>query len=107
MQLTVGHKVSALAATAGLHQIAGEMFVERLNANGGLLGRPVEWRILDDASDQAQVAGLYEQLILPVLRQRNPQARSDAAARLDALETLGGKLRAAMMRSVLRRYLEL
>ena len=52
-------------------------------------------------------AGLYEQLILPVLRQRNPQARSDATARLDELETLGGKLRTAMMRSVLRRYLEL
>jgi branched-chain amino acid transport system substrate-binding protein len=64
--IVVGSSLSqtgAFAATAGLHQIAGEMFVERLNANGGLLGRPVEWRILDDASDQAQVAGLYEQLI--------------------------------------------
>lgn len=64
--IVVGSSLSqtgAFAATAGLHQIAGEMFVEQLNAAGGLLGRPVEWRILDDASDQAQVAGLYEQLI--------------------------------------------
>ena len=60
--IIVGSSLSqtgAFAATAGLHQIAGEMYVERQNANGGLLGRPVEWRILDDASDQAQVAGLY------------------------------------------------
>jgi branched-chain amino acid transport system substrate-binding protein len=64
--IVVGSSLSqtgAFAATAGLHQIAGELFVERLNANGGLLGRPVEWRILDDASDGAQVAGLYERLI--------------------------------------------
>ncbi|HEX2141929.1 MAG TPA: ABC transporter substrate-binding protein [Candidatus Limnocylindria bacterium] len=51
------------AATGAIHQIAGEQFVERLNDNGGLLGRPVEWMVLDDESDQAQVGTLYERLI--------------------------------------------
>jgi branched-chain amino acid transport system substrate-binding protein len=37
--------------------------VERLNDEGGLLGRPVEWLVLDDESDQASVATLYERLI--------------------------------------------
>jgi branched-chain amino acid transport system substrate-binding protein len=52
-----------LAATGVIHQIAGELFVERLNEQGGLLGRPVEWLVLDDESDQANVASLYERLI--------------------------------------------
>ncbi len=51
------------AATGAIHKIVGEQFVARLNANGGLLGRPVEWTVLDDESDQAKVAQLYERLI--------------------------------------------
>lgn len=64
--IVVGSTLSltgALAATGVIHQIVGEMFVERLNENGGLLGRPVEWRLLDDESDQAQITPLYERLI--------------------------------------------
>ncbi|HLT09534.1 MAG TPA: amino acid ABC transporter substrate-binding protein [Micromonosporaceae bacterium] len=53
----------AFAATGAIHKIAGEAFIERLNAAGGLLGRPVEWVLRDDESDQARVATLYEQLI--------------------------------------------
>src|ERR671914_1095424 len=53
----------ALAATGVIHQIAGEQFVARLNESGGLLGRQVEWTVLDDESDQANVATLYERLI--------------------------------------------
>lgn len=52
-----------LAATAQIHHIAGELFVERLNANGGLLGRPVEWVVLDDESAPDRSAALYERLI--------------------------------------------
>ena len=52
-----------LAATGVIHQIAGEQFVEQLNDSGGLLGRPVEWLVLDDESDQANVTTLYERLI--------------------------------------------
>ena len=53
----------AFGATGVIHKIVGEQFVEQLNANGGLLGRPVEWTVLDDESDQAKVAQLYERLI--------------------------------------------
>lgn len=52
-----------LGPTGVIHQIAGELFVDRLNEAGGLLGRPVEWRLLDDESDGSRIAELYEQLI--------------------------------------------
>lgn len=52
-----------LSATGVIHQIAGQLFVDRLNESGGLLGRPVEWNLIDDTSDGARIAELYEQLI--------------------------------------------
>jgi branched-chain amino acid transport system substrate-binding protein len=64
--IVVGSTLSltgAFAATGAIHQVAGEQFVDQLNENGGLLGRPVEWTVLDDESDQAQVTALYERLI--------------------------------------------
>jgi len=64
--IVVGSTLSltgAFAATGAIHQIAGDQFVERLNAGSGLLGRPVEWIVHDDESDQAKVAQLYERLI--------------------------------------------
>jgi branched-chain amino acid transport system substrate-binding protein len=64
--IVVGSTLSlsgAFAATGAIHKITGEAFVERLNADGGLLGRPVEWVVRDDESDQAKVSTLYEQLI--------------------------------------------
>jgi branched-chain amino acid transport system substrate-binding protein len=64
--IVVGSSLSltgAFAPTGNIHKIAGDMFVERLNGAGGLLGRQVEWLVLDDESDPAQVAGLYERLI--------------------------------------------
>jgi branched-chain amino acid transport system substrate-binding protein len=53
----------AFAATGAIHKLVGDQFVKRLNDSGGLLGRPVEWTVVDDASDQAQVSTLYERLI--------------------------------------------
>ena len=64
--IVVGSTLSlsgAFAATGAIHKIAGEQFVARLNANGGLLGRQVKWTVRDDESDQAKVSTLYEQLI--------------------------------------------
>ncbi len=46
-----------------IHKAAGETFVRWINANGGLLGRPVEWKLLNDESDPAKVSALYERLI--------------------------------------------
>lgn len=64
--IVVGSTLSltgAFAATGQIHKIAGEEFVDRLNAAGGLLGRKVEWKVVDDQSDQAKVSQLYERLI--------------------------------------------
>jgi branched-chain amino acid transport system substrate-binding protein len=64
--IVVGSTLSltgAFAATGIIHKVVGQEFVDRLNAAGGLLGRKVEWKVLDDQSDQAKVGQLYEQLI--------------------------------------------
>jgi DNA-binding transcriptional MerR regulator len=50
-------------------------------------------------------AGVFEQLVMPLLKQRNPGARAQATERLDELATLGGRLRAAMLRQALREHL--
>ncbi len=52
-----------LAATAGIHKIAGEIYVEQLNRKGGLLGRRVEWVLKDDQSKPDVARTAYEQLI--------------------------------------------
>lgn len=52
-----------LAPTAIIHKVAGEQFVKQLNANGGLLGRPVQWVVRDDESSPQTSASLYERLI--------------------------------------------
>jgi hypothetical protein len=57
------------------------------------------WRVAADRE-----AGLLEQLIQPLLRQRNPEARALAIAQLHDLEQTGGRLRAAMMRSTLQQH---
>lgn len=53
----------SFGATGIIHKAAGEAFVRYINQTGGLLGRPVEWRLLDDESDPAKVTALYERLI--------------------------------------------
>ena len=40
-----------------------QLWADTINANGGLLGRPVQFTILDDKSDPDQVAKNYETLI--------------------------------------------
>ena len=52
-----------LAPTALLHKLAGEIYVEELNKANGLLGRPVEWVLLDDQSKPDLTRSLYEKLI--------------------------------------------
>ena len=52
-----------LAATALLHKIVGEIYVDELNRKNGLLGRPVEWILLDDQSKPDLARTLYERLI--------------------------------------------
>jgi branched-chain amino acid transport system substrate-binding protein len=52
-----------LSATAMTHKLVGEIYVEQLNARGGLLGRPVEWLLKDDQSKPDLARTMYEQLV--------------------------------------------
>ncbi len=52
-----------LSATAQIHKLVGEIYVEQLNARGGLLGRKVEWTLKDDQSRPDVARTLYEQLV--------------------------------------------
>lgn len=51
-------------------------------------------------------ASLYEQLVTPRFRQRNPESHAEALSQLRRLDVLGGDLRAAITRQVLRRHFE-
>ena len=51
------------AATGIIHKIAGDTYVRWINSHGGLLGRRVQWKVLDDESDASKVSSLYERLI--------------------------------------------
>ena len=50
-------------------------------------------------------AGLYEQLVMPLLRQRNPAARSEAGQVVGQLTSAGTALHAALLRQALRSQL--
>lgn len=51
-----------LAPTANIHRVVGEVVTTWLNECGGLLGRPVEWQVLDDQSSADQATANYERL---------------------------------------------
>jgi DNA-binding transcriptional MerR regulator len=73
----------------------------------GFLDRGIEARHLRMFKVAAErEAGFLEQLALPLLKQRNPQARRDAVAMVEELSALGHDLRAAMLRANLRRHLD-
>ena len=59
------------------------------------------WKVAADRE-----AGLFEQMIQPLLRQRNPGSREQARQQLTAMEQIGGQLRAALMRSTMRQHYE-
>jgi DNA-binding transcriptional MerR regulator len=72
---------------------------------GGFLQYGVEprhLRLYRNAADRE--AGLIEQVIMPWVKQRNPQSRAQAHTTLEALARLGGELREAMLRQSLRPY---
>jgi DNA-binding transcriptional MerR regulator len=51
-------------------------------------------------------AGFFEQVVMPMLKQRNPEARRQAGETLAELARLGQRLRSAMLRNALRDYLD-
>ncbi|WP_426572862.1 MerR family transcriptional regulator [Aquihabitans sp. McL0605] len=73
----------------------------------GFLDRGVEARHLRMYKVAAErEAGFMEQLTMPLLKQRNPQARREAVELVEELSALGHDLRAALLRSNLRRHLD-
>ncbi|MCB9393896.1 MAG: hypothetical protein H6514_09550 [Acidimicrobiaceae bacterium] len=78
-----------------------------VKAAAGFLERGIDARHLRSWRQSAErEAGLFEQRILPLLRQRNPQARQDAVALLGELADLGAELRAALVVAMLRHHLD-
>jgi hypothetical protein len=67
-------------------------------AAAGLARHGIEARHLRGWRNAAdREVGLFEQVIMPLLRQRNPQARRQAADTLAELASLGASLRAALV----------
>lgn len=64
--IVVGESLSltgALAPTAAIHNGVANLVVEWVNRCGGITGRPLELKVLDDQSTPAQAASNYERLI--------------------------------------------
>ena len=79
------------------------LVVARLVAGFSRFGiEPRHVRMYRNAAERE--AGVFEQVILPLVKQRNPQARVQALASLAELTQLGSGLREAMMRQALRGY---
>ncbi|HVA06690.1 MAG TPA: MerR family transcriptional regulator [Acidimicrobiales bacterium] len=64
---------------------------------------PRHLRLYRNAADRE--LGLIEQVIIPLLRQRNPESRQRAVEGATELGSLGQSMRAALLRSALRRHL--
>lgn len=75
-------------------------------AAAGFLAHGVEPRHLKRYKNAAQAeAGIYEQVIVPALRQRTSEQRAQARETLRELVALGDDLRAAFLRDALRDHL--
>ncbi len=127
-QSGVSLTLSELSATSGLD----EDLLKELEKFGLLSGRKVASSVYydEDALNVAMIAagftkygvearhlrmyktagereaGFFEQVVMPMLKQRNPQARRQATEALAELSQLGQGLRAAMLRQLLRHYFE-
>ncbi len=76
-------------------------------AAAGFMQHGVEARHLRAWRQAAErEASLFEQMILPLLRQRNPKARQQAVATLTTLSALGAQLRSAIVRSSLSHHID-
>jgi DNA-binding transcriptional MerR regulator len=64
---------------------------------------PRHLRLYRNAADRE--LGLIEQVVIPLLRQRNPESRQRAVERADQLAALGQSMRATLLRQAVRRHL--
>jgi len=90
------------------HTVAGETFYDGdalivARTAAGFVRFGIEARHLRMYKVAAErEAGFMEQVVMPLLKQRNPTARQQAADNLGELAGLGEQLRAALLRSTLR-----
>ncbi len=107
---------------AALENLESYGVVTGIRGSGGLYGEEaleiaaIAKRFLDAGFDARHLrgwkvaadreAGLFEQMIQPLLRQRNPQSREQARQQLTEMEQIGGQLRSALMRSAMRHHYE-
>ncbi|MEY4231275.1 MAG: hypothetical protein RLZZ362_2124 [Actinomycetota bacterium] len=97
--------VAARGSGANATYTDGDVTIAK--AASGFLARGIDARHLRSWRQSAErEASLYEQRILPLLRQRNPQARQDAVKLLGELADLGADLRQALMVSLLRQHID-
>ncbi len=88
--------------------IYGEDAVEIARPACAFLRAGVDARHLRNWRTSAErEASLFEQLVTPRFRQRNPEARAEALTQLRQLDELGGLLRAALTRHALRHHFDL
>lgn len=81
--------------------------LEIARACKGLLDRGVDARHLRGWRHSAErEANLFEQLVLPLFRQRNPQSHQQAIESLNELSRLGGELRQVMLGLALAHLLD-
>ena len=108
VQLKSLEEYGVLGKRKGSGDLYGEEAVEIAAAAGGFLRAGVDARHLRAwRTSVEREVGLYEQLIVPLLRQRHPQARAQAMEHLEELNGLGAKLRTALMRSAVHQHLDL
>jgi DNA-binding transcriptional MerR regulator len=93
--------------TRGEGEVFDQSAVEIISIAQRFIDRGVEvrhlrsWRLAADKE-----AALFEQLVVPFVRQRNPQAREQAARLVAELSVLGGQLRGQLVRDALRQFLD-
>jgi hypothetical protein len=92
----------------GANDMYTEETVEIAAAAGGLLRAGIDARHLRAwRTSVEREVGLYEQLVMPLLRQRNPQARGQVVTQLEQLNALGANLRSALLRAAVHEQLDL
>lgn len=94
--------IAAQSSTGGTSYYDGEALAiatvsARFAAHGVEARHLRAWRTAAERE-----VSLFEQVVIPLLRQRNPQARSEAAATLDELADLGAELREILVRRAVR-----
>jgi DNA-binding transcriptional MerR regulator len=96
--------IAPVALAGGAFYDEESLMVAKLAADFARFGiEPRHLRLYRNAADRE--LGLVEQVVTPLLRQRNPEARQRAVEAANELARLGQNLRASLVRTALRRQL--